>query len=97
VVMAGADREEPLPDTRGRQQQQQQPWHLLDLTMPHAVETDVTTQGEESSSQSPGGEYGCADVMLQCVKSSEVILLVVLRSPVQDRVSHIKIWDTLSM
>ncbi|PNF20960.1 hypothetical protein B7P43_G09508, partial [Cryptotermes secundus] len=56
VVMAGVGGEEPLPDTGGRQQQQQhqqQPWNLLDLTMPHAVETDVTTQGEESSSQSP--------------------------------------------
>jgi hypothetical protein len=61
VVMAGTDGEEPLPGTGGRQQQQQ-PWHLLHLTMPHAAEADLTTQGEESSSQSPGGEYGHAQV-----------------------------------
>jgi hypothetical protein len=58
VVVAGAEGEEPLPDTGGRQQQQK-PWHLLDLTMPHAVETGQTTQGEDIRSQCPGGEYGC--------------------------------------
>lgn len=71
VVLAGTDGEEPLPGTGGRQQQQQQqpPWHLLQLTMPHAAETDLTTQGEESSSQSPAGEYGCADVQNELSES----------------------------
>jgi hypothetical protein len=54
VVVEG---EESLSDIGGRrqQQQQQQPWHLPDLTMPHADNTDPTTE-EGNRAHGPSGE-----------------------------------------
>jgi hypothetical protein len=47
--------EETLSDIGGRRQQQQQPWHLPDLTMPHADNTDPTTE-EGNRAHGPSGE-----------------------------------------
>jgi hypothetical protein len=53
-VVVGAVGEETLPDTGGRQQQQQRPWHLLDLTMSHADDVDPTVEGNRPHSSSAG-------------------------------------------
>lgn len=55
-VVVGVEGEETLSDIGGRrQQQQQQPWHLPDLTMPHADNTDPTTE-EGNRAHGPSGE-----------------------------------------
>jgi hypothetical protein len=53
-VVVGVEGEETLPDIGGRRQQQQQ-WHLPDLTMPHADNTDPTTE-EGNRAHGPSGE-----------------------------------------
>jgi hypothetical protein len=53
-VVVGVEGEETLSDIGGRRQQQQ-PWHLPDLTMPHADNTDPTTE-EGNRAHGPSGE-----------------------------------------
>ena len=57
VVVVGVEGDETLPDIGGRRQQQQQQraWHLPDLTMPHADNTDPTTE-EGDRAHGPSGE-----------------------------------------
>jgi hypothetical protein len=53
-VVVGVEGEETLPDIGGRRQQQQ-PWHLPDLTMPHAENIDPPTE-EGNRAHGPSGE-----------------------------------------
>ena len=54
-AVVGVEGEETFPDLGGRrQQQQQQPWHLPDLTMPHADHTDQTKEEGERPLGPPG-------------------------------------------